>query len=278
MDWGAEPAMSDMEALMWRSEASPRLRSGGVILDMLDSTPDWARLVAAHEWAVTRVPRPRERVIEDPLRLAPPAWADADDFDLAYHLRRMRVHEGSGMDAVLDTAQVLAMAPFDKARPLWEAVLIEGLPDGRSAYALKLHHSLLDGAAVIQLFDILHSDRPDPTPAKSAATREPHRAPHPAGRLVRQLSGVPGRLGGVAAFSRDLVLRPEPTIGSGVRFARSLARLAGPPPAAPSPLMAERSLARRLAVIDLPLAWLRAAGKEAGGAVNGAFPASPPGG
>src|SRR4051794_35788345 len=28
MEWGAEPAMSDMEALMWRSEASPRLRSG----------------------------------------------------------------------------------------------------------------------------------------------------------------------------------------------------------------------------------------------------------
>ncbi len=43
-DWGAEPAMSDMEALMWRSEASPRLRSGGVILDILDKAPDWDRL------------------------------------------------------------------------------------------------------------------------------------------------------------------------------------------------------------------------------------------
>ena len=26
-EWGAEQTMSDMEALMWRSEASPRLRS-----------------------------------------------------------------------------------------------------------------------------------------------------------------------------------------------------------------------------------------------------------
>src|ERR1700760_819664 len=42
--WGAEPVMSDMEALMWRSEASPRLRSGGVIVDLLDSTPEWDRL------------------------------------------------------------------------------------------------------------------------------------------------------------------------------------------------------------------------------------------
>src|SRR5919108_5450301 len=118
MEWGAEPAMSDMEALMWRSEASPRLRSGGVILDLLDSTPEWERLVAAHEWAVTRVPRLRERVIEDPLRLAQPAWAEADDFDLAYHLRRIRVPGDGDLDAVLETAQVLAMAPFDRARPL----------------------------------------------------------------------------------------------------------------------------------------------------------------
>src|SRR3954452_10373768 len=68
--WGAEPVMSDMEALMWRSEASPRLRSGGVIVDLLDATPDWDRLVASHEWAVGLVGRLRQRVVEDPLRLA----------------------------------------------------------------------------------------------------------------------------------------------------------------------------------------------------------------
>src|SRR4051794_36023293 len=248
MEWGAEPAMSDMEALMWRSEASPRLRSGGVILDMLDSTPDWDRLVAAHEWAVNRVPRLRERVIEDPLRLSPPAWANVEEFDLGYHLRRMRVTGGDGMRDVLDTAQVLAMAPFDHARPLWEAVLIEGLSGGRCAYALKLHHSLLDGAAGIQLFDILHSDRPEPT-EKPTAGRAAHTAPGAALRLLSLLDGVPARAGGALSVSASLLLRPEPTLRSGLRFARSLARLAGPPPAAPSPLMARRSLARRLAVI-----------------------------
>src|SRR4051794_18570015 len=278
MDWGAEPAMSDMEALMWRSEASPRLRSGGVILDMLDSTPDWDRLVAAHEWAVNRVPRLRERVIEDPLRLSPPAWANVEEFDLGYHLRRMRVTGGDGMRDVLDTAQVLAMAPFDHARPLWEAVLIEGLPDGRAAYALKLHHSLLDGAAALQLFDILHSDRPEPTTEKAPAERAPHTAPGTARRLLGLVEGVPARAGGVLSWRAALLLRPQPTVRAGMRFARSLGRLAGPPPADPSPLMARRSLARRLAVIDVPLAWLRAAGREAGGSVNDAFLAALTGG
>src|SRR3954469_23134330 len=201
MEWGAEPAMSDMEALMWRSEASPRLRSGGVILDVLDSTPDWQRLVAAHEWAVIRVPRLRERVVEDPLRLSPPAWAGVDEFDLGYHLRRIRVPEGGGMDHVLETAQVLAMAPFDHARPLWEAVLIEGLSDGRSAYALKLHHSLLDGAAGIQLFDILPRDGPDRSPEKPVTGRDPHSAPRFADRLLAPLGGMPGRATGALRFA-----------------------------------------------------------------------------
>jgi diacylglycerol O-acyltransferase len=282
MDWGAEAAMSDMEALMWRSEASPRLRSGGVILDILDSTPDWDRLVAAHEWAVTRVPRLRERVIEDPLKISTPAWALAENFDLGYHLRRMRVPPRGTIDDVLETAQVLAMAPFDRERPLWEAVLIEGLSGGRCAYALKLHHSLLDGAAGIQLFDILHGDRPEPTPEKPVATRLPHPPPNPARRVVGALGGAltgSGRRAGAAlSLSAELLRRPEPTLRSGVQFARSLQRLAGPPPAAPSPLMSQRSLSRRLGVINVPLAWLRAAGREAGGSVNDAFLASLTGG
>jgi WS/DGAT/MGAT family acyltransferase len=76
----------------------------------------------------------------------------------------------------------------------------------------------------------------------------------------------------------DWVTRPAPTIGSGLRFVRSLARLAGPTPAPPSPLMTHRSMSRRLAVIDVPLRSLRDAGREAGGSVNDAFLASLTGG
>jgi WS/DGAT/MGAT family acyltransferase len=268
---------------MWRSEASPRLRSGGVFLDILDSTPDWDRFVAAHEWGVQVIPRLREYVVEDPLRIGPPAWKLDEQFDLGYHLRRMRVPEGgASMEEVLATAQVLVMAPFDRHRPLWEAVLIEGLPEGRAAYALKVHHSLLDGAAGIQLFDILHSSTPDEEPDKPITVRHREPLPGTAGRLVRQLGGALGgarrRTGAAIELAGDLLLRPEPTISSGIRFVQSLARLAGPPPAEPSPLMAQRSLGRRLAILDVPLAWMRAAGKEAGGSVNDAFLAALTGG
>ena len=49
--WGAARYMTPFEALMWRVEADPRLRSTMTVVYLLDSAPDWDRLVAAHEWA-----------------------------------------------------------------------------------------------------------------------------------------------------------------------------------------------------------------------------------
>jgi hypothetical protein len=59
---------------------------------------------------------------------------------------------------------------------------------------------------------------------------------------------------------------------------RSLARVTGSPPAAPSRLMRRRGLARRFGAIDVPLAWLRAAGKAGGGSLNDAYLAALTGG
>ena len=280
--WGAEPSLNDVEALMWKAEASPKLRSAGVFVDLLDREPDWDRLVAAHEWAIDLVPRLRQRVVDDPLRIGPPTWVIDDGFDLGYHLRRVRVPEPAAFDEVLTVAQSLAMSPLDRARPLWEAVLVEGLADGRAAYLLKLHHSLTDGQAALQLFDLLHSSTPEPTLDKPRSTGEVARADGRTRVLSRLLTGsakTAWRTAGRAVeLGEDLVRRPQATVTSGVRFAGSLARVTGAPPADPSPLMTNRGLSRRFGAIDLPLASLRAAGKAAGGSVNDAYLASLVGG
>jgi diacylglycerol O-acyltransferase len=280
--WGVDPSLNDVEALMWKAEASPKLRSAGVFVDLLDRAPDWDRLVAAHEWAIGLVPRLRQRVVDDPLRIGPPTWVIDEGFDLGYHLRRVRVPEPGTFDEALTVAQTLAMSPLDRARPLWEAVLVEGLSDGRAAYLLKLHHSLTDGQASIQLFELLHSSSPEPTPDKPRSTAEIVRADSRARVITRQLSGsakaVWRTAGRALELSEDLVRRPQPTVTSGVRFAGSLARVTGAPPADPSPLMTKRGLSRRFGAIDLPLASLRAAGKAVGGSVNDAYLASLVGG
>ena len=280
--WGVDPSLNDVEALMWKAEASPKLRSAGVFVDLLDREPDWDRLVAAHEWAIGLVPRLRQRVVDDPLRIGPPTWVLDPGFDLGYHLRRVRGPEPGTFDQVLTVAQSLAMSPLDRARPLWEAVLVEGLADGRAAYLLKLHHSLTDGQAALQLFDLLHSSTPEPTPDKPLPSGEVGRADGRGRVITRQLTGsarAAWRTAGRALeLGEDLVRRPQPTVTSGVRFAGSLARVVGRPPAEPSPLMTNRGLSRRFGAIDLPLASLRAAGKAAGGSVNDAYLASLVGG
>jgi diacylglycerol O-acyltransferase len=117
---------------------------------------------------------------------------------------------------------------------------------------------------------------------KRAGVAAPRPSREVGGRLGKQLVGLAGAArsgaGATLRLSADLVRRPEPTITSGVRFVRSLARLAGPPPADPSPLMTQRGLSRRLRALEVPLPWLRAAGKEAGGSVNDAFLAALTGG
>ena len=88
--WGASRYMTPFEALMWRIEEDPRLRSTMTVVYLLDTTPDWNRLVAAHEWASRLIPRVRQRVVDPPLGLGAPTWVVDDDFDLAFHLRRVR--------------------------------------------------------------------------------------------------------------------------------------------------------------------------------------------
>ncbi len=276
--WGTTDRMSAFEGLMWRSESEPRLRSTGVLLEILDGVPDHDRLREAHEWGTRLLPRLRQRVVEDPVGLAPPRWVVDHDFDLSYHLRIVRAVEGDTLDAAIEQAQVLAMAPFDRARPLWEAVLLEGLHDGRAVYLLKLHHSLADGQGIVQMLDILHGEAPDGRRRRHLRVPPPQRtsgrtimldnvvgAPRGAVRGLGRLAGALGDLAGAAVRS------PAGTLAAGARFAGSLGRVLGAPPATGSPLLAQRSLGRRLGLLEVPLADLRAAGKHGGGTLNDAF-------
>jgi diacylglycerol O-acyltransferase len=254
--------MSWFETVMWRAEAEPRLRSDGVVVELLDSTPDWDRLCAAHLWGAGVVPRLRQRVVEDPFHVGPATWVDTD-LDLDHHLSRIRLEAGAGLDQVLELAAELLMAPFDRSRPLWRSVLVEGLPEGSSAYLLKAHHSLSDGTGAIQLFDLVHSTQAEPLAHKQPA------APQAKRRGGRATDLVTGPLGAALRVTADVLAHPEST-GRVVEYARSLARVSQPV-AAGSPLLQPRGLSRRLRVLEVPVDDLRKAGKAAGGSLNDAY-------
>jgi len=259
--WSAGDELSDLEALMWRAEADARMRSDVMVLCRLDRCPDWSRLRAFHAAQVRAVPRFRQRVVDDPLRIRPPRWV-ATEVDLGFHLSRVSLAGGTE-EELLDLAAALHMAPLDPARPLWQALLVEGLPGGRAAYLLKLHHAITDGAGGIALFDMIYAAGPEPgdepvLPTIEAETAEAERAD--AMRIVGRMALSVGM-----AVGRGLV-DPLGTLA----YARSLRRVLGHH-GTPSLLFLPRGLSRRLRTLECPLADLRAAARAGGGSINDAY-------
>lgn len=274
LDWANEPAMSPVDAVMWRGNADRRLRATISMLEIWDQMPDWGRLVAAHEWGSRMAPRFRQRVVDSPFGTGTPTWAVDPDFDLDYHLRRLRIGGDGSFSELLRTCAQLAMTPLDPARPPWEGYLFEGLPDGRTAYFLKSHHAMTDGLGAIIGLAQLHSTTREPSPAKP-------QPPAPAPDLVTGLDVVrrqvgeevrrlPARLDVATDVARSLA-HPREALRKTLRYGRSVPRvagLAGPPG---SRLLAQRSLSWQFTAFDVAFADLRAAAKAAKASVNDAY-------
>ena len=72
-------------------------------------------------------------------------WVHDTKFDFNYHIR-MSMLPGEGTDGQLrDLVERLHSHLLDRARPLWEVYLIEGLANGRFAIFTKIHYAMADG-------------------------------------------------------------------------------------------------------------------------------------
>lgn len=279
LDWGTQSRLSAFETVTWRIEADPRLRSTLTLVDILDAAPDWDRLVAAHDWGTRMVPRFRQRVVEPALPVGSAEWVVDPGFDLSRHLQRVRLPAPGTRRQLLDLAQELAMAGFDRSRPPWDGTLVEGLEGGRAAYVLKLHHSATDGMGGIQLLAQMHSRTTEHDPDKPQPPAPEPRLLTPTGLLVaevtEQLRGAPAATrhaaGGLLALAGRVLGHPEEAFGDAVRLLGSAQRMLTPPPVPPSPLLATRSASWHFEAHEVPLADLRAAAKSVGGSVNDAY-------
>ena len=52
--------------------------------------------------------------------------------------------------------------PLDKARPLWEMYLVEGLEDGQFAVLTKTHHAMVDGIGAVEIGQVILDITPEP--------------------------------------------------------------------------------------------------------------------
>jgi WS/DGAT/MGAT family acyltransferase len=139
------------------------------------------------------VPRFRQ-VIHVPGRLlGPPCWVDAPDFDLAEHVRELRLEAPVGEPELLAAVEELRLRPLDRARPLWEMWFLTGLPRRRVALFVRIHHAIGDGLAAMTIVSAFLDRKPDPPaepPRPWRPRRPPRRAELLADRLIRHLRAV----------------------------------------------------------------------------------------
>jgi diacylglycerol O-acyltransferase len=290
-----ESHMSDFEALMWNVEKDPWLNPSGGVVVVCDRPPDvedYRRRIAN---AVAEIPRLRQRVVPGMGRLSPPRWAPDPEFDLDNHVRHVALPAPGTLRQLYDLAARLMQDPFDRTRPLWLFVIVDGLEDGRGAMFAKLHHTIADGYAALRLAELYLTLERDAPPPPDVDLERVVRESVDEDRAASQSGGGLGGVGASAVATArhlwrrqlgrarraageivlwgadprrpvDLAARTVATIGQ----MRSQAGANGGVPGG-SPLWRGRSRHRHFDVIRVPLDSMRASAKALGGTVNDVF-------
>ncbi len=279
-----EQRMSDTEGLMWRLDRDPRLSSTFANVSILDRPPDFDRFRRRMERAAQVIPRLCQIVREPIGGLGTPRWVDDPDFDVDAHVRRIALPAPGSDRQLLDLASLVAADPFDRTRPLWQFLVVEGLDRGRAALIQKVHHTISDGEGGVRLsleFHDLDRDPPIPptpiepdAPAGPAAAEDDFEEDAAAIAVREALAGALRLPLGVAGRVRELLAEPARIDEANRAAARTWQGIVGSVSGAErsrSPLWTRRSARRHLDVVTAPLGATKAAASRLGGTLNTAF-------
>jgi diacylglycerol O-acyltransferase / wax synthase len=274
---GLPEELSAFDQILHRGEANPRTRSGIMALEILDTTPDWDLFRTRFDIASRKVVRLRQKVVMPTLPTAAPRWVIDPDFNLDFHVRRMRVPEPGTLRQAFDMAEVALQSPLDISRPLWTATLVEGIAEGRAAMMMHLSHAVTDGVGAVEMFANIYDLERDP-PQEDAPPLPIPQDLSPNDLMRQGFSHLPGAIAGGV---RDVLFAAAQVVGQAIRdpisrmgdvvdYALSGARMMGPA-AEPSPVLRRRSLSSRSEAIDIEFSDLHKAAKAAGGSINDAY-------
>jgi len=201
-----------------------------------------------------------------PLQFANPAWVDAGDIDLDYHVQRIELPAPGTQVQLEECTAALHAELLLRDRPLWRLYVFAGLESGQAAFYVKVHHAVLDGEAGVllaqALFDVTARARRQPrgkvAPAEdpgslalaSAALR------HDAAqyiKLLRNLPEVAKTLAGLVFPSQE---KKEGRLAQNLSF--------GPKTALNVPITA----ARGFATVSIPIETLKALATAHGAKLN----------
>jgi WS/DGAT/MGAT family acyltransferase len=260
---------ADVAFLHRETRTAPQHLGGLAVFTAPPSGFDYDRLVRLLEERISLAPRYRQRVRMVPGHLANPLWLDDPSFDITYHVRRSALPRPGTDDQLLEFCARIQSRRLDRSRPLWEMYLVEGLSEGRVAIVTKTHQAMVDERDGIDLAQVILDAAPEPRRTVEAIWM-PGPEPNSFDLVRDALVGVlhrPIALADTArAAARDIRItaaRATSVAGGVASAARAVLRRAPS-----SPLHAELSEQRRLAIARTRLEDYRRVRDAFGGTVN----------
>ncbi len=154
--------VTDAVWLMLENRERPLHVGGLQLFEYPDDAPaDFLHQIAEEFRAGTLVKKPFNQRLSKPYsKLGSYSWIEDTQFDLDYHFRHSALPNPGRVRELLSLISRLHSTLPDRHRPLWETHLIEGLEGNRFALYTKIHHSVVDGVAAMNL--AMNSFSPDP--------------------------------------------------------------------------------------------------------------------
>ncbi len=155
-------SLLDSGWLMMETPETP-MHVGGLQLYEIpdDAGPGYVESVYRFLVDVDEVAPPFNRTLRSRLPGAMGAsWVEDPSLDLEYHVRHSALPYPGRVRELLALTSRLHAHRLDRARPLWECHVIEGLEGNRFAVYIKMHHALVDGVAGSRLLQARMSTSP----------------------------------------------------------------------------------------------------------------------
>ena len=233
----------DVAFLCLEGETTP-MHMGAVAIFHPHHAVDRSRIAELLADRAARVPRLRQRITPALFGLGGASWTDDPLFDPSEHVHTHRLGEFYDEDPLATYAAEWIEQPLDLRRPPWALHVVSGLPDGKLALLLKLHHSFTDGAGAFAVAAGLLDELPFARTLLTGSTERPPRLRSPLSMVKDAISEA----------------------GENANIASSILRATRPYPV--SPLAAPKSSSRRVSFARLDLAEIKKVRVAHGGTSN----------
>ncbi len=219
----------DSSFVLWERRETPMHVGAVAILEAgpltaADGGIDATRVLEHVESRLHQLPRYRQRLAFTPLE-GQPVWVDDAHFDLGYHVRRAALPKpGTDVELKALVARILSER-LDRAKPLWEMWIVEGLEGGRFALVTKVHHCMVDGVSGMNLITLLMSRSPEEPPVVApgwSPAPEPTALELLAGEGIRRARSGGALVRGVLDAVRDPASTWSRLSGAGTAIAQAL--------------------------------------------------------